>query len=129
MQSESLSAKKRRFIAAALTESSVAGAAGAAGVSSATGFRYLADPAVASELASRQDAILRQVSAGLVLDMAKARQTLRELMDSEDASDNVRLRAASVVLSEALRLTELAALAQRLDAIERRIRDEHEAEN
>jgi phage terminase small subunit len=114
-----LSTSKRRIIAALATTSTVRDAARVAGVGETTAYRYLSDPVVKAELAHRQDAMLAQVCAGIVEDMSEARRVLRGLLDAEEATDSVKVRAASKLLDAGLRLLELVALSDRVSELER----------
>jgi len=116
-----LSRKQRRFVGALLNRPTVREAAAEADVSESTAWRYLGDSAVKRELATRQDALLAQVTSGLVGDMTEARQVLLDVMRANDAADGVRVRAALGVLDAGLKLFELLALADRVAAIESRL--------
>lgn len=97
------------------------------GIGERTAYKYLGDELVKEEIARRQDAILGQVTAGLVADMAEARRVLLDRMNDPATADGVRVRAALGVLNCGLRLFELLCLTDRVAALERRLADEQES--
>lgn len=113
-----LTTKQRRFVVALLARPTVREAAAEAGVSESTAWRYLGDSAVKRELATRQDALLAQVSSGIVGDMTEARQVLLDVMRDHKTADGVRVRAALGVLDTGLKLFELVSLSDRVSALE-----------
>ena len=119
--SERLTAKKRRFVAALLATPTVRAAAEQAGVSEPTAWRYLADPTVKGELAQRQDGILGHVARRLASEMGEALDVLHGIMTDPEANDAPRVSAARAVLESGLRLAELVTLAERVARLEERI--------
>ena len=113
-----VTAKQKRFVAALLAEPTVRDAAAAVGVSEPTAWRYLASPAVQSELTARCDVVLTQVSSGLVSDMQEARSVLMDTMRDQSAAPGVRVRAALGVLDAGLRVLDALMLARRVAALE-----------
>lgn len=118
-QNGTLSTKQRRFVGALVGARSVRDAAEAASVSERSAWRYLSDGRVKAEIANRQDGMLAQVTAGLVDDMATARQVLREVMEARRTPVGVRVRAAGMILNYGLRFAELVALAERVARLEK----------
>ena len=116
-----LSAKQRRFVAFLATTPTIRDAAKAADVGETTAWRWLRQPAVKAEIRQRQDAMLSQVSAGIVADMAKARAALVAVVNDKTATPSQRTTAAGKLLDCGLRLFELVALADRVAEIERRL--------
>ncbi len=119
--SERLTAKKRRFVAALLATPTVRAAAEQAGVSEPTAWRYLADPTVKGELAQRQDGILGHVARRLASEMGEALDVLSAVMNDATAKDAARVSAARAVLDGGLRLAELVTLAERVAVLEERM--------
>lgn len=113
-----LSQRKRRFVIALLETPTIREAAKAAGVGETTAWNYLREPAVRSELASRTDALITQAGAGLLADMADARQVLKTVMADPATGAGARVSAARAILDAGLRLFELVALAERVSALE-----------
>ena len=119
-----LSEKKRKFIAALLTETNVRNASKAASISERSAWRWLAsDEGVKAELVKRQDALLRMAVVGLAADMSTARETLRTLMTdwvvASIRGSSVRCRAAIAVLDSGMRFLELLSVTERIGALER----------
>ena len=92
-------------------------AAEAAGLSTRTAYRRLADPAFARRLAGARDTLIASALGELVECASEAVATLRALLRAED--ERVRLGAAKATLEQLLRLRETLALSQRLGALER----------
>ena len=120
-ENKTLSTRQRRFVAALAATSTVRAAAKAAGIAEATAWRYLDDSDVKAEITRRQDAMLAQVTAGVVADMTEARAALIGMMRDTDTADSVRVRAASKVLDTGLKLFELITLADRVANLEARM--------
>jgi AcrR family transcriptional regulator len=97
--------------------STVEEAARAAGVSTRTAYRRLADPAFARRLAQTRDELITSVLGQLVDSAAEAVETLRALLSAND--ERVRLAAAKATLEQLLRLRETLTLSERLAALER----------
>jgi hypothetical protein len=115
--------KQGEFIAALLTHSSVEAAAEAAGISRATGWRWLKNPAVAQRLReARQDAWGRAIAA-LQEAGPEAVAALRKTL-AEAESEGVRVSAARTVLELGLKAVELGDVLERLDAIERAMKSQ-----
>ena len=114
-----LSTKERRFVGALVGARSVRDAAETASVSERSAWRYLSDGRVKAEIATRQDGMLAQVTAGLVDDMARARQVLREVMEARRTPAGVRVRAAGMILDHGSRFAELVTLAERVARLEK----------
>jgi hypothetical protein len=92
-------------------------AAQAAGVSTRTAYRRLADPAFARRLTQARDALITAALGELVESASEAVQTLRALLSARD--ERVRLGAAKATLEQLIRLRESLTLSQRLAALER----------
>lgn len=118
-----LSTKQRRFIAALATQPTIRAAAKTAQIAERTAWLYLSDPRVKQEIAQRQGAMLSQVTAGLVADMADARRVLLDVALDKQASDSARVSAAKGILDCGLRLFEMYSLADRVAELERRLSD------
>lgn len=119
--SERLTTGQRRFALAVLESKSIRQACEIAGVSEATGYRYLQAPAVKRRLSQYTDGMLAQAATGLLADMELARQTLREIMQDTTAADTAKVSAARTVLDSGLRLAELVSLVDRVAELESRL--------
>ena len=92
-------------------------AARAAGLSTRTAYRRLADPAFRARLARARDTLIETALGELVDSASEAVATLRALLQAED--ERVRLGAAKATLEQLLRLRETLTLGQRLATLER----------
>jgi hypothetical protein len=116
-----MSRERRRgedsLLAALAAGSTVEDAAKAAGLSSRTAYRRLADPGFARRLAQTRDELISNALGELVDCASEAVATLRALLSASD--ERVRLGAAKSTLEQLLRLRETLTLSQRLAALER----------
>jgi hypothetical protein len=116
-----MSRERRRgedsLLAALAAGSTVEDAAKAAGLSSRTAYRRLADPGFARRLAQTRDELISNALGELVDCASEAVATLRSLLSASD--ERVRLGAAKSTLEQLLRLRETLTLSQRLAALER----------
>jgi len=107
------------LLAALAAGSTVEDAAKAAGLSSRTAYRRLADPGFARRLAQTRDELISNALGELVDCASEAVATLRALLSASD--ERVRLGAAKSTLEQLLRLRETLTLSQRLAALERSV--------
>jgi len=107
------------LLAALAAGSTVEDAARAAGLSSRTAYRRLADPGFARRLAQTRDELISNALGELVDCASEAVATLRALLSASD--ERVRLGAAKSTLEQLLRLRETLTLSQRLAALERSV--------
>ena len=119
-ENRTLSARQRRFVIALLDARTIREAASKARIAETTAWRYLSEDAVKAAIARRQDAILAQVTDGIVADMSEARGVLVDIMRDASARDSDRVRAAGLILDAGLKLFEVLTLADRVAALEQR---------
>src|SRR5436309_9646036 len=105
------------LLAALAAGSTVEDAAKAAGLSTRTAYRRLADPGFARRLAQARDELISSALGELVECASEAVATLRALLQAND--ERVRLGAAKSTLEQLLRLRETLTLSQRLASLER----------
>lgn len=116
---ENLTPKQRLAIAALIEHGSVKGAAGAAGVSRETLYRWQKQPTFAEALRDAESAALAGFTRNLLGLGELASQALRDgLAEGEDI--RIRLRAADILYSRLLAWRELVDLERRLAALESR---------
>lgn len=121
MQTNELNPNKKRALTALLTTPSLRAAAAACKLSERTLYNYLREPAFASELRARQDAVLRSVTAGLAGLSGSAVEVLQGVLSDPETSASVRVRASLGWLSELRRGLELEALAERVSQLEEQL--------
>ena len=107
------------LVLALATGLSVPAAAQRAGASERTAYRRLDDPAFRSRIAQARSALFAEAVGRLAGLAGKAADALGELLTSD--RDLVKLQAAKGVLELGPKLREAGELAERLDALERRM--------
>lgn len=118
-ESETLTARQRRAVAALVSEPTIARASGASGVSRATLYRWLNVPSFEAALTRAQGDALRECVARLSgLMLASLGELSKTLTQSTNAA--LRLRAADVALRHVLGILEYADVERRLRALEAR---------
>jgi hypothetical protein len=100
-------------------------AADTTGIGERTATRRMADSAFRQRVAELRTDMVQRSLGRLADGMSHAADTLRALLTAE--SESVRLGAARALLELGVKLRESAELAERLDALERRIADENDA--
>jgi hypothetical protein len=113
---ENLTPRKRRALAALLTEPTVKKAAVRAGVSRETLYKYLAVPEFQSALADAQSSVMQGVKARLAGLLGKSLDVLAGDLESSDVRH--RQRAAALILGHYAGLAEFIDLAARVAALE-----------
>jgi hypothetical protein len=121
---DSLRNNQRKAIEALLDGFTKQQAATAAGVQPATLSRWLADPEFRDVLTSLSDVALKDAAVRLKATLDTAVTVMRETMTDGDIHAGVRLRAADMAASHALKLLEVADLVERIEQLERRIGNE-----
>jgi hypothetical protein len=114
--------QSERIISALLNQPTHEAAAGAAGISVATLYRWLAKPEFQASYNAARKKVVELAIGKLQSSMSEAVETLRAVMsDEHKASD--RVRAALGILDHAVAGTQLLDLSERLDAIEQTLKD------
>ena len=115
-----LTTNERRALEALLTCATVRDAAKRANLGPTTVYRYLADPAFKAALRARQDQVIAGAVAALAGLAGDAVEALRDVLDDDEASHGVRVRAALGVLAQVQNMIELRDLVDRVAALEAR---------
>lgn len=121
-ENEALTWRQRRAIASLLTEKDIKAAARAAQVGHRTLCRWLTESTFRQALSTAEGDAIDGATRRLVGLADSAVDTLGDLLDSKDASETVRLRAAQSIIDNLLKLRELRNLEQRIAALEERIK-------
>lgn len=119
-----LTSRQRKVITALLSCGSVPKAAKASGVSERSIYRYLADDDFQQALLAAESDAINQATRRLLGLQDKAVGILEGIMDDDEASDSVRLRAATNVLDYLLKLRELRNVEDRLAALEEAVNEQ-----
>lgn len=115
---DSLKESQHKALAALMSESTIAKAAQASGVSERTLYRWLGDPAFSGAYRSARRAAVELAMSRLQRSAAAAADVLVELASDRTTAAPVRLGAAREVLDLALRSLEHDDLEARLAALE-----------
>jgi hypothetical protein len=118
MKHSSRTLANERLIEELLAGRTVTAAAAAVGISRTTAHRRLADPGFHAELVARRDDRRRAISDDLTAGAAEAVALLRSVLVDTLVKMPDRIRAASVLLSHHLPITEAVEFAHRLEELE-----------
>ena len=121
-------AQRVRAIACLLSSPTIESAASAAGISSRTMSRMLADETFQTALHDASQTVLEHTTMRLVGMSACAVSVFDEVMSSASAPMGVRTRAADLALANALRFQEAVSLAQRVKRLEQASKGGNHAE-
>lgn len=113
----SLTTRQLRAINALMTTSTVEAAAKASGVHRSTLFRWLRNESFCDELRRTSDAAIAGTARRLATLSGKAADVLDDLLENAQ-KEEVKLRAADVVLSHMLHVHELSDIENRLRQLE-----------
>lgn len=112
-----------RIISALLSNGSNKAAAIACELSEKQLYRRMASPAFKAKLAEARARLVDGALATLQGRMAEAVDTMTVIMHDEEAPAQTRLNAADAVLRNSLKLAERTDILERLDTIEKQMRD------
>ncbi len=121
---EKLTRKQEMAIAALLTAPTVTDAAKAAGVSEATLARWQSDPVFAEVYRAARRQVLTQATSRLSQACSDAVDTLKTIMEDEDAPASSRVTAARAILDYSYKALELEELDARVAVIEQALTHE-----
>jgi hypothetical protein len=109
--------KLEQFVTAMLAHRTVEAAAAAAGISPATAYRWLADPAVQQRIGEALSEGMHSAMQRLQLNATRAADNLDELQRTAE-SEPVRLGASRAILELGLRWIETSDVIARLERLE-----------
>ena len=112
-----------RIISALLSNGSNKAAAIACGLSEKQLYRRMDSPTFKVKLAEARARLVDIAVTALEGRMAQAVDTMTEIMGDKEAPPQTRLNAADAVLRNSLKLTERRDILERLDTIEKQMRD------
>lgn len=115
---KTLTVKQMAAIRSLLVNPSMSAAAGAADVAERTISRWLSEQPFRDALATAQGDALDAAARSMVGLTESAITVLQSVLDAPEEKTSNRLRAASIVLDNVLRLVELRDLARRVAALE-----------
>ena len=85
--------------------------------------RWLAEPEFAAELSKARTEISQNVMHGLIATAAKAVNTLSALLDDKNLSGSLKIQSSRTALEFAMRAIEQTAIIERLDELEKNIKN------
>jgi hypothetical protein len=117
-QTKELTPKQTRAISALLTAKDVGTAAREAGIGERTLYTWLDEPAFREELKLAERQAIEAVTRRLAGIATHALTVITNIMADETTPASVRLRAATTILDQMLKIRELADLEERIAALE-----------
>lgn len=126
---DELTPKQRRAIEALLSEPTTKGAAETAGCAEITLHRWLKQPAFQSAYKAARGQLLEATLTALQSAGKEAVETLKEVMSDKLAKGSERVSAAKAVLEIGLKAREVIDVADRLAAIEERLKAAEETKS
>ena len=123
MADDSPRPREARAIAALISQPTATAAAAAAGVGDRTLRRWMARPDFSRRLRTAQNEVLDQAFGTLRVATVEAVAALREIVGDQAGAKSARVAAARVVLDGARRAFQMEELEQRLQALERVVRE------
>lgn len=110
--------KQEKFLAALLESPTIGAAASAAGVSDATGKRYLKDAEFAEAFRDARRAVVAHSFTGLQSACSNAVATLCAVCEDTEATASSRVSAAKTILEMSVRAVEIDDLGARVEMLE-----------
>lgn len=110
--------KQIKFLACLLENSSTSKAIKAAGISSATAYKWLKDEAFRRELERKKAEMLASVSGYLQSSLAACCERLMEIVNDSETSAQVKINAISLIFQNARSFTEQTEIMERMRRIE-----------
>lgn len=110
--------KQIKFLACLLENSSTSKAIKAAGISSATAYKWLKDEAFKRELERKKEEMLTSVSGYLQSSLAVCCERLMEIVNDSETSSQVKINAISLIFQNARSFTEQTEIMGRMRRIE-----------
>ncbi len=116
--SEQVSPKQQKLIAALLAGQTIQNAASTAGCNEATAHAWLKLEHVRQAYNNAKRALFDEALSGLMLDVSEARATLRDIMKDAGAPHSSRVRAAQILLEQAIESHKMSELEAKIAELE-----------
>ena len=120
---KALSPKQNTLISALLAGHTITVAAAAAGVNQKTAHAWLKLPHVQSAYQVAQKELFDEALAGLRLKVQKAIDTLDRNMSSDEVPASSQIRAAQIVIEQAIAVHKMSELEAKVAELERAVKD------
>lgn len=121
-QKSALTSKQEALIAAMLETPKISQAALKAGIPHQTARRWVRLPAFQSAYKAAQRDLFDRALNGLMLKVDRAIETLDTVMGDEEAPAGARLRAAQIILEQAIQVHKMADLEAKYNELEQFIK-------
>ncbi len=121
---ERVQRKQQAVIAALISHRTIEEAAKASNVGKTTLFRWFQDEAFQDSYRKARSEVVRHAIAQAQCSCSEAINVLREIMNSTASPASTRVSAAKTVIETAIKAVELEDIEQRLDEIERSMKNE-----
>jgi len=118
---EKLSRNKERAIAALLANPSIPNSAKAVGISEKTLWRWMKLPEFETAYREARREVVRHAVVTVQASMSEAVQTLRAIINNNEAPASSRVSAARAIIDTGLKAVEIEDLEERISVIERKI--------
>lgn len=120
---EKLTPKQIKFIDAMLTEPTIEKACQKAGVSRATGHKYLRKTIVKRTIQTKQNEIMDRTTQTLYTASTNAVVVLNNIMTDGKVNPFVRVQAGKVILEQAYKAYELVGVAKQIEEVRAEIEE------
>lgn len=120
---EKLTPKQVKFIDAMLTEPTIEKACQKAGVSRATGHKYLRKTIVKRTIQTKQNEIMDRTTQTLYTTSINAVVVLNDIMTDKKVNPFVRVQAGKVILEQAYKAYELVGVAKQIEEVRAEIEE------
>lgn len=118
MSHKKLNYKHRKGIRALLSNRNIRDASTASNIAERTLHSWLKDPLFRKELIEAENTLIDSAARRLISLQEKAIDEVEKILDSEDVTPPVRLRAIQTILDYSLKLKELITLESRVKELE-----------
>lgn len=116
-----LSSRQNRVLSALLIEPSLTKVSEITGISTRTIHNYVKMPEFQEEYQKRITGVIQEATRQMQLSLSPAITALKNIVDDDAESANVRVASARVILDYCLRLTEITDILRRIESIEQNI--------
>ena len=120
---ETTTPKQDKLIAALLAGNTIVEAATIAGCNETTAHAWLKLPSVQEAYTEAKHHVFDEALSQLMLDTGEARTTLKAMMKDASVPPNTRVRAAQIILEQAIDIHKVSELEQKIAKLEDLLKD------
>jgi hypothetical protein len=121
--------KKNQTIIALLTHQTIGEAAQAVGIAESTLWRWTKDQDFQLAYREARNQVVQQATAQMQANMSEAVQTLRNIMNDQNAPASARVSAAKSMIEIGLKAMEIEEIESRLAVLEKQVFEKKESFN